>query len=60
MTVAELCDKLQDIACSGDAQKELKNVADIQVTQDGVYFLFKSSEEDIEDIAENPPGLWQC
>lgn len=57
MTVAELCGKLQDIAHSGDAQKEIKNVADIQVTQDGVYFLFKPSEE---DIVENPPGLWQC
>jgi hypothetical protein len=57
MTVAELCGKLQDVAHSGDAQKEIKNVVDIQVTQDGVYFLLKSLEE---DIAENPPGLWQC
>lgn len=55
MTVAELCDKLQSIAHSGDAQKEVKNVDDVLVRKDGIYIILKN-ETDIE----NPPGLWQC
>lgn len=55
MTVAELCDKLQSIAHSGDAQKEIKNVVGVDVKKDDVYIITKS-EVDIE----NPPGLWQC
>lgn len=55
MTVAELCDKLQNIAHSGDAQKEVKNVADIFIKEDGIYIIPKQDEMDIE----NPPGLWQ-
>ena len=55
MTVAELCNELQNIAHSGDAQKEVKNVAGIDVKKDGVYIITKN-EVDIE----NPPGLWQC
>lgn len=55
MTVAELCNKLQNIAHSGDAQKEIKNVDDILVREDGVYIISKQNEIDIED----PPGLWQ-
>lgn len=52
MTVAELCDKLQSIAHSGDAQKEVKNVDDVLVKEDGVYVILKQNESDIE----NPPG----
>ena len=55
MTVAELCDKLQSIAHSGDAQKEVKNVDDILIREDGIYVISKPNEMDIE----NPPGLWQ-
>lgn len=29
MTVADMCNKLQNIAHSGGAQKEIKNVSDI-------------------------------
>jgi hypothetical protein len=46
---------LQNIAHSGDAQKEIKNVEDILVREDGVYIISKQNEIDIED----PPGLWQ-
>ena len=56
MTVAELRDKLQSIAHSGDAQKEVKNVDDVLVKEDGIYVILKQNESDIE----NPPGLWQC
>ena len=57
MTVAQLSDRLQDIAHSGSAQKEVKNVVDILVQPDGVYIVCGSN---IEDIAENPPGVYQC
>ena len=56
MTVAELCDKLQSIAHSGGAQKEVKNVDDVLVKEDGIYVILKQNESDIE----NPPGLRQC
>lgn len=56
MTVAELRDKLQSIAHSGGAQKEVKNVDDVLVKEDGIYVILKQNELDIE----NPPGLWQC
>jgi hypothetical protein len=55
MTVAELCDKLQNIAHAGNALKEVKNIEDIVLEEDGVYIIPKK-EMDIE----NPPGLWQC
>ena len=45
MTVAELCDKLQNIAHFGDAQKEVKNVAGVDVKKDGVYIISKSEME---------------
>ena len=42
MTVAELCNELQNVAHSGDAQKEVKNVAGIDVKKDGVYIITKN------------------
>lgn len=46
MTVADLCDKLQSIAHSGDAQKEMKNINDVLVREDGVYIIVDQNEVD--------------
>ncbi len=46
MTVADLCDKLQSIAHSGDAQKEMKNINDILVREDGVYIIVDQNKVD--------------
>lgn len=59
MTVAELCNKLQDIAHQGYATMEVKDVDRVLLTSEGVYLINRQPEL-MEDIAENPKGLWQC
>ena len=64
MTVAQLCNILQDWAHQGHAESCIE--VDERLVVDRVELLpsgslnikTKKKEEDVE--MENPPGLWQC
>ena len=66
MTVARLCNILQDWAHQGHAQSYVEIDKDLEIDKiellpnNFINIKTKRKHEIDEDMVKNPPGLWQC